>query len=180
MITKVCGLLGIEKIRALKSLKFDWVGLVFKHRTSLCQIALEHLPQHAKRFGVFADAEIDLILDCVMHYQLDGVQLDGHETPGYCQVLQDCLVNAHRTVLLMKKFRISRAEDFTQTYGFERYCHCFLFSLLSKDWEKMLFRYHGDTPFLLDSSLSTGGWQRWTECRHSGWIGVNVEIPDQE
>lgn len=130
MIVKVCGRREPDTLRAMNTAGADWIAFDCSPKAaqgtgsvSACATA------RAKRIGVFVNASAEFILHCVTAYALDGIELHGQETPGFCQILHELLPPGHLRPLLIKSFAISVPEDFTATYGYAPWCDCFLFDI---------------------------------------------------
>lgn len=169
MIIKVCGMKEPGNIIKLAELKPDYMGFIFYPRSKRYagkpdKNVLASLPASIKLTGVFVDQKQEEIIDKVLEYQLDVVQLHGTESPGYCLLLRDAL-NARqpqKSVELIKAFGISPGFNFSDLDPYNDYIDYFLFdtktvehggSGLSFDW-KILDQYSGNKPWFLSGGLS--------------------------
>ena len=84
LIIKVCGMREEQNISDLEKLDIDWMGMIFWSGSKrYVSRPPSRLPQRVKKVGVFVDASLDDIRQHVSDYQLDIIQLHGHETPDY-------------------------------------------------------------------------------------------------
>lgn len=169
MIIKVCGMKEAENIRQLAGLEVDYMGFIFysgskRFAGSLDKDALRSLPGSIKKTGVFVNEDIDIVLDKVISYQLDAVQLHGNESPEYCETLQKLFdrVKTERRVELIKAFGIFSGFDFADIQAYTGKVAYFLFdtkttdhggSGMAFDWS-ILKEYTSPTPYFLSGGLS--------------------------
>ena len=103
MIIKVCGMRDGENIRQVAELGVDWIGMIFWPKSPR---NVTMIPTHAgiipdrgtdignfkaKRVGVFVDEMAQNIITRVVNFQLDLIQLHGHETPTLIRNLRRTL-----------------------------------------------------------------------------------------
>lgn len=97
MNIKVCGITSLEQLHQLDKLLIDYAGLVFDSQSYQCILGklspedVKYADVEMKKVGVFADAGYDEIMDTVMDYGLDLVQLNGAESPELCMRLSETL-----------------------------------------------------------------------------------------
>ena len=163
---KVCGMREADNIREVESLGIDLMGFIFwpKSKRYVAEPP-SYLPTKVKKVGVFVDATLEDIRQHIQDYQLDIIQLHGHETPAF--IAQLSLLTPHLS--LIKAFNIATAEDLTQTKPYEGIVDYFLFDTRKPpeetggwhppggtgekfDWG-VLKAYHGQTPFLLSGGI---------------------------
>lgn len=175
MKVKVCGMRDPENIRQVAALHPDFMGFIF-YEGSKRYIAdyitpglLAELPATIQKIGVFVNAETKDIKDRVELYNLDLVQLHGHETPRQCKELQEAGIK------VIKAFSVDDAFSFQGTLVYERYCDYFLFDTRGNnyggngtvfDWE-ILKGYIADKPYFLSGGLNLENLQseEFTELR---------------
>ena len=118
----------------------------------------DYLPQKCKRVGVFVDATIEDILQHIADYQLDLVQLHGHESPDFIRQLRALCGDS---IAIIKAFNIATKEDLEATAPYVGLVDYFLFDAKGPsvggngekfDWS-VLSDYNGDTPFLLSGGI---------------------------
>lgn len=165
MKVKVCGMREADNIREVERLQvgdgtsemalgIDLMGFIFwpKSKRYVAEPP-SYLPSHVKKVGVFVDASLEDIRQHIQDYQLDFVQLHGHESPAFAQAL--------KPTMIIKAFNIATAEDFLQTKPYEGIADYFLFDTkaqlpggtgLQFDWS-ILSHYDGTTPFILSGGI---------------------------
>lgn len=164
-----------DNIRALEALDVDMMGFIFYPKSPRCICELPaYLPRHAKRVGVFVDAEkkeIEMLAD---RFGLEYIQLHGSESPDYCRSLRTTGLR------LIKAFSIATRTDMESTAAYEPYCDYFLFDTRCQqhggsgnqfDWT-LLNHYKGRTPFLLSGGInahSAGALKALTHPRLEGF-----------
>lgn len=142
-------------IRDVESLGIDLMGFIFWPKSK--RYVAEppgYLPKQVRKVGVFVDATFEDIRQHIQDYQLDIIQLHGHETPAYIRELM-------ASTPLIKAFNIATAEDLAQTRPYEGIVDYFLFDTKTQlpggsgeqfDWS-VLTHYEGTTPFLLSGGI---------------------------
>ena len=173
---KVCGMRDAENIRQVEALGIDMMGFIFWPQSSrYVDKRPDYLPLHAKRVGVFVDEDPERIRRIADEYQLDFIQLHGHESPGYVRNLQ-----AQQSTI--KAFNIATAEDFQQTKSYEGIVDYFLFDTKGKsvggngekfDWS-VLSAYQGNTPFLLSGGIGPDDARRLKAFHHPRLVGIDL------
>ena len=175
MIIKVCGMREAENIREAESLGIDLMGFIFWPKSSRnVSERPAYLPTRCKRVGVFVDASLEDIRQHAEEYQLDLIQLHGHESPAFAESL--------RPLSLIKAFNIAIAEDLRQTEAYEGVVDYFLFDTKGKvvggngvkfDWS-VLSAYQGSTPFLLSGGIGPDDVEAVNGFHHSQCIGIDL------
>lgn len=175
MIIKVCGMRDADNIRALEALGIDWMGLIFWPRSSRCVARRpDYLPRNIQRVGVFVDATPEEVRQHVSDYQLDLVQLHGHESPDFVRSLKP-----HKVI---KAFNIASPDDLLQTKPYEGVADYFLFDTKGPsaggngekfDWA-VLSAYDGATPFLLSGGIGPGDAEAVAAFSHPKCIGIDL------
>lgn len=182
MKVKVCGL--NNQVNALKVALagVDMVGFIF-HPNSPRFIQqpfdnsfYDAAPKSVKRVGVFVDAPEAQVLDCVMRYSLDYVQLHGAESPDYCLQLQA------KGVPVIKAFAVGDNFDFRITKAFSHSCSMFLFDALAShkggngitfSWN-LLSKYELTVPFLLSGGVSIDHLSALKALMHPALVGFDI------
>ena len=125
MMIKVCGMRDADNIQAVEQLGIDWMGIIFWPQSSRYVAEIpDYLPKQVRRVGVFVDASLEDIRQHVFDYQLDIIQLHGHETPTFAEAL--------KPLSIIKAFNIADAEDLNQTKAYEGIVDYFLFDTKGK------------------------------------------------
>ena len=159
MKLKICGMKYPNNILEVGSLLPDYMGFIFWDKSArYFDGTLPTLPKTIKKTGVFVNASQDEILEKVTKYDLQAVQLHGHESVAFCQDLKNTLAN---TIEIIKVFSVDEAFDFNQLEPFETVCDYFLFDTKGKlpggngttfDW-KVLEQYPSQKPFFLSGGI---------------------------
>ena len=158
MKLKVCGMRETKNIKALASLKPDYMGFIFWETSKrYCATIPSDIPKAIKKVGVFVDETTEQIKAKVKLFGLDAVQLHGDESTKQCAALLNlCEV--------IKAFRISPDFDFKQLAPYQDHCTYFLFDTkgplpggngIGFDWE-LLMGYSLHTPFFLSGGIGLG------------------------
>lgn len=117
--------------------------------------AVDNLPHHIKKVGVFVNATREEVIKRITQYHLDYVQLHGDESP------EDCAYYKEKGIKVIKAFSIGQVDDLEKVALYSSYCDLFIFdtptsdyggSGLSFDWD-VLKHYRQDTPYLLSGGL---------------------------
>ena len=170
MNIKVCGMKEPENIRQLAELEVDYMGFIFYPQSkrfagSLEREMLASLPGSIKKTGVFVNEVMAAIVDKVINYQLDAVQLHGDESPEFCGMLQKLLLNVRglKRIELIKAFGLFAGFNFNDLPAFRGKVDYFLFdtkaleyggSGITFDWS-ILKEYTLPTPYFLSGGLSS-------------------------
>ena len=175
MVYKVCGMRNAENIRAVSALGIDLMGFIFWPKSSrYVSEPPSYLPTDCKRVGVFVDASLEDIRQHIHDYQLDIVQLHGHESPEFAKALKPAMI--------IKAFNIATAEDLAQTIPYEGIVDYFLFDTKAQlpggsgeqfDWS-VLSQYEGTTPFLLSGGIGPDDAERIKAFNHERCIGIDL------
>ena len=175
MVYKVCGMRNAENIREVSALGIDLMGFIFWPKSSrYVSEPPSYLPTDCKRVGVFVDASLEDIRQHIHDYQLDIVQLHGHESPEFAKALKPAII--------IKAFNIATAEDLKQTKPYEGIVDYFLFDTKAQlpggsgeqfDWS-VLSQYEGTTPFLLSGGIGPDDAERIKAFHHERCIGIDL------
>lgn len=190
---KVCGLRDGENIRQVAALGVDWIGLIFwphsPRYVSMIPSNAGIIPDRvsdigefkAKRVGVFVDPTAQDVITRVVNFQLDLIQLHGHETPTFIRNLRHTLADI-RPVKVIKAISVSSRDDIA---AYKDYADCvdyFLFDTKCKtvggsgeqfDWS-VLEAYDGDIPFLLSGGIGPDDAERVRNFHHPQCIGIDL------
>lgn len=179
MIIKVCGMREPENIRAVEALGIDLMGFIFWKPSSRYVGAVpSYLPRNCQRAGVFVDAALQDILTAVKDFQLDVLQLHGHESPEAIMALKE----RFPSIRIVKSLAVMDAKDLALAATYEDVCDAFLFDTKGKlpggngmqfDWN-VLRQYKGRLPFLLSGGIGPGDERRIREFDVPGCIGIDL------
>lgn len=169
MIIKVCGMKEPDNILRLADLNPDYMGFIFYPQSRRYagvpdKDTLASLPASIMKTGVFVDESIRNILEKVINYNLDAVQLHGAESAEFCLLLREDLdkVQAKKHIEIIKAFGVSPGFSFRDLEPFAGVTDFFLFDTKSVehggsgivfDW-KILEQYTMDKPYFLSGGLS--------------------------
>ena len=156
---KICGMKYPDNILEVGSLLPDYMGFIFWEQSArYFDGEMPILPKSIEKTGVFVNASREEITAKVTQYDLQAVQLHGHESVAFCKELKEHFGNA---VEIIKVFSVDSAFDFDQLKPFETVCDYFLFDTKGKlpggngttfDW-KVLENYSSKKPFFLSGGI---------------------------
>lgn len=185
MIIKVCGMREPENIRAVEATRPDWMGFIlWPGSKRYVPAPPAYLPQApVQRVGVFVNPSVKDVVLQAQAFQLDLIQLHGHESPTFCLEVKNALQkNGLPALPLIKAFSISTPADLLPTRDYISAADYFLFDTKSPlpggsgqqfDWS-ILETYDGPTPFLLSGGIGPGDLPRLLAYRHPRCIGVDL------
>ena len=147
----------------LIELKPDFIGFIFYDKSPryvgdlLDEKLVRSISKPIKKVGVFVNSNPDYILRIAKKYDLQYVQLHGHETPDFCRNLKS------RGVNVIKAFSIDETFNFASLNNYKPHCDYFLFDAkgsdpggngIAFDWD-ILKRYQDrEKSFFLSGGLS--------------------------
>lgn len=151
-----------DNIEEVVKLQPDYLGFIFYERSPrFVKNDIPKLSPAIKKTGVFVNASIKDILEKVLKYDLQAVQLHGEESEAFCRSLQKELQTSGRTAELFKVFSIQDTLDLRMLEAFEDTVDLFLFDTKGKlkggngitfNWE-VLKNYSASTPFFLSGGI---------------------------
>ena len=157
---KICGMKYPDNILEVGSLLPDYMGFIFWEKsTRYFDGVIPDLPKSIKKVGVFVNESIEVILAKAQKYDLQAIQLHGHESVEFCQELRNNLKQIQFEII--KVFSVDDAFDFEVLKPFETVCDYFLFDTKGKlpggngttfDW-KVLKNYPSSKPFFLSGGI---------------------------
>ncbi len=187
-----------KNIREVEALGVDYIGMIFwsgsprnvtmvpthagiiPDRSSLSPLTSHHSPL---RVGVFVDEMPQSIITRVVNYQLDVVQMHGHESPTVIRNLRATLDPDFRPgIQFWKAVSIASTDDLNAC---EQYFNCvdaFVFDTRCDsvggsgrqfDWQ-LLEAYHGPVPFLLSGGIGPDDAARVKAFHHPQCIGIDL------
>ena len=166
-----------NNIREVEACGTYWMGFIF-FAPSARNVTdrPEYLPVHARRVGVFVDADFKTMTEKIQEFGLHLVQLHGTESPETCLKLKQLGVE------IVKAFAIRSLNDLKQTAAYTGTCDYFLFdtpcigyggSGKSFDWN-LLQHYQGKTPFLLSGGIGPDSLEALASFHHPAWAGIDL------
>lgn len=174
-----------ENIKAVASLQPDYLGFIF-HEPSPRHFKdiIPEIPNSIKKVGVFVDEKIEFIAGQIEKYQLNTVQLHGHESVEMCRILKASNIE------VIKVFSIKDQFDFSVLEPYEAVCDYFLFDTKGKlpggngyafDWNA-LNAYPSTKPFFLSGGIGLNEienikeFQKSNASKHCFAIDVNSKF----
>lgn len=182
MKTKVCGLKYQQNIEELTKLPIQYMGFIFYTKSPryvgnyLNEELLKSLPKSIQKVGVFVNEDPDTILKIANLYQLELIQLHGHESPHICESIKN------KGLKVIKAFQIDEQFDFQQTQEYERSVDYFLFDTKTKhyggsgkkfDWQ-ILNNYKGKYAFLLSGGIGPNDAEEIKNMKHPKCFAIDV------
>ena len=179
---KVCGMRDPENISEVAATLPDYLGFIFYPKSkrfvgfepSLEVLAI--VPDSVKKVGVFVDETPEKVLETVQDWKLNVVQLHGHETPDYCQQIQDS------GITVFKAFSIDEQFDFEKLNDYSGVCDYFLFDTKGQlpggtgqkfNWQ-LLENYKGDVPFFLSGGIGPDDLDAVLNFSHPQLFGIDI------
>ncbi len=168
MKLKVCGMKFPENIEAVAQLQPDYLGFIFyKKSPRHFKGKMQEFSKEIKKVGVFVYSKLDKILNKVLKYNLDAIQLHGNQDAEFCKKLKQALQDiqeeerSQNPLEIIKVFSVGESFDFSVLKEFEGVCDYFLFDTKGKkkggngvafDW-KLLEKYPSKKPFFLSGGI---------------------------
>ncbi len=171
MKIKVCGLKYRENMMEVAGLQPDYMGFIFYEKSKRYFTGtMPEIPASIQKTGVFVNASIDVVVQKVVQYDLQAIQLHGDETVSYIHALRASLAQTFVTVQaaqvlqkidLIKVFAIDSQFDFKEVMVYESVVDYFLFDTKGKerggngvvfDWS-LLAQYTSSVPFFLSGGI---------------------------
>ena len=164
-----------ENIRKVEAMGIDLMGFIFWPKSKrYVSERPSYLPTNCKRVGVFVDEDIEQVKRIADEYELDFIQLHGHESPEYIRLLDNRKI--------IKAFNIAATGDFALTEAYEGVADYFLFDTKGKsiggngekfDWS-LLSAYDGNTPFLISGGIGPDDADLLKTFHHPRCIGIDL------
>jgi phosphoribosylanthranilate isomerase len=181
MKIKVCGMKYPDNIRAVSTLKPNYLGFIFypeSPRMADLETVLNafvHLGP-IQKVGVFVNEEPSEILRIGRKLSLDYIQLHGNESPELAAVLK------REGFGIIKVWRMNDTFDFKHLQPFKSISDFFLFDTAGKgyggtgkkfNWEQ-LQEYDEEIPFFLSGGIGMEDIQAVLSFHHPRLWGVDV------
>ena len=179
---KVCGMRDPENISGVVAALPDYMGFIFYPKSKRfvgfepSQEVLAIVPDSVRKVGVFVDETPERVMETVQNWKLDVVQLHGHETPKYCQQIQDSGITVFKT------FSVEEHFDFNSLSAYSGVCDYFLFDTKGQlpggtgqkfNWQ-LLENYKGDVPFFLSGGIAPNDLGAVLRFSHPQLFGVDI------
>jgi phosphoribosylanthranilate isomerase len=137
----------------------DYMGFIFWEKSArYFDGIIPDLPKSIKKVGVFVNQSQEEILSKISKYDLQAIQLHGHESIEFCQELKNKI---DPKIELIKVFSADENFDFEVVKPYESVCDYFLFDTKGKlpggngttfDW-RILNQYNSTKPFFLSGGI---------------------------
>ncbi|RNC85029.1 MAG: phosphoribosylanthranilate isomerase [Winogradskyella sp.] len=154
MKLKVCGMK--HNSAEVAALQPDYLGFIFYEKSPRnFDVNIPEIDTSIKKVGVLVDEKIEVIVNLIEKYQLDAIQLHGHESPEACKLLKA----TGREII--KVFSIKDEFDFSVLKPYEDVVDYFLFDTKGKhpggngytfDWN-VLNNYSSTKPYFLSGGI---------------------------
>jgi len=179
---KVCGMRDPGNISGVVTASPDYMGFIFYPKSKRfvgfepSPEVLDIIPGTTKKVGVFVDETPAKVLKIVQNWNLDVVQLHGHETPEYCQKIRDSAIT------VFKAFSVDEQFDFSSLNAYSGVCDFFLFDTKGQlpggtgqkfNWQ-LLTNYKGDVPFFLSGGIGPEDLEAIRHFDHPRWRGIDI------
>lgn len=148
-----------DNITEVGSLLPDYMGFIFWEKSArYFDGVIPDLPKSIKKVGVFVNQSQEEILSKISKYNLQAIQLHGHESVEFFQELKN---KVKAKIELIKVFSADENFDFEVLKPYESICDYFLFDTKGKlpggngttfDW-KILNQYNSTKPFFLSGGI---------------------------
>lgn len=190
MKVKVCGMKHPENIKALAELDIDYMGFIFYKKSPRFAETVVEVPENIQKVGVFVNENIDTIQEKVKSYGLKLIQLHGHETPAFCEQLNQALAESGKSeVQLWKVFSIQSPSDFEGIEAYSFYVHGHLLDTKGQyrggngqkfDWQ-LLEQFNFTKPVMLSGGIGPEDAEQVSELYKKGLIaGVDINSGFEE
>ncbi|MBV5349064.1 phosphoribosylanthranilate isomerase [bacterium] len=179
---KVCGMRTPENISGVVAACPDYLGFIFYPKSKRFADFKPSpeiqaiVPDSVKRVGVFVDETPEKVLEIYRNWNLNVVQLHGHETPKYSQQIQDS------GITVFKAFSIDEHFDFNSLDAYSGVCNYFLFDTKGQlpggtgqkfNWQ-LLENYKGNVPFFLSGGIGPDDLEAVLNFSHPQLFGIDI------
>lgn len=179
LLVKVCGNTSTDNLLEVGKLQPDFIGFIFYSKSIRHVVNPKDViqPTHckAKRVGVFVNADMEVISEKIIQFDLDYVQLHGDETPEYC-----AKINGIKPVF--KAFQVNDRFNFNILKSYISSCYYFLFDTTSNqyggsgkkfEWS-ILGNYTYHKPFILSGGITDDDVENIKRLDHPQMIGIDL------
>ena len=156
MKLKICGMKYQENILDVAALSPDYMGFIFyKNSPRSFDTYIPNIPKSIKKVGVFVNESLENVKKKAAQYNLNTVQLHGHEAPEFCRELNS------KGLEIIKVFSIRNDFDFSRLSAYEPFIDFFLFDTKGPnpggngfcfDWS-VLQEYNSNKPYFLSGGI---------------------------
>ncbi|MFV0440633.1 MAG: phosphoribosylanthranilate isomerase [Lachnospirales bacterium] len=171
-----------ENIRALFSIKPDFVGFIFYPKSPRYvgdqpeQEAFESVSKHANKVAVFVNEAPEQVRTICSCYGFEYAQLHGKETAFACKKIRESGLK------VIKTFSVDEDFDFETIKEYENTADYFLFDTKCSehggsgkkfDWE-LLNNYKGEAPFFLSGGISIEDIKTVKQIKHPKLYAIDI------
>jgi len=171
-----------ENISGVVAALPDYLGFIFYPKSKRfvgfepAAKVLAIVPDSVRKVGVFVDEIPEKMLEICRNCKVDVAQLHGHETPGYCQQIQDS------GITVFKAFSVDEQFDFERLNEYSGVCDYFLFDTKGQlpggtgqkfNWQ-LLENYKGDVPFFLSGGIGPEDIDVIKQFSHPQLFGIDI------
>jgi phosphoribosylanthranilate isomerase len=156
MKLKICGMKYQENILDVAALSPDYMGFIFyENSPRSIDTYIPDIPKSIKKVGVFVNESLENVKKKAAQYNLNTVQLHGHEAPEFCRKLKN------EGLEIIKVFSIRNEFDFSRLSAYEPFIDFFLFDTKGPnpggngfcfDWS-VLQEYNSNKPYFLSGGI---------------------------
>jgi phosphoribosylanthranilate isomerase len=156
MKLKICGMKYQENILDVAALSPDYMGFIFyENSPRSIDTYIPDIPKSIKKVGVFVNESLENVKKKAAQYNLNTVQLHGHEAPEFCRKLKN------EGLEIIKVFSIRNEFDFSRLSAYEPFIDFFLFDTKGPnpggngfcfDWN-VLQEYNSNKPYFLSGGI---------------------------
>ena len=156
MKLKICGMKYQENILDVAALSPDYMGFIFyENSPRSIDTYIPDIPKSIKKVGVFVNESLENVKKKAAQYNLNTVQLHGHEAPEFCRKLKN------KGLEIIKVFSIRNEFDFSRLSAYEPFIDFFLFDTKGPnpggngfcfDWS-VLQEYNSNKPYFLSGGI---------------------------
>src|SRR5512145_317124 len=179
---KVCGMRVPLNIREICDAGPDFLGFIFFSGskryigTDADNALFQQIPGRIKKVGVFVDEQSEKILEAASRFDLDLVQLHGHESVNDCRKIKSA------GYPIIKAFGVDAGFNFTSLTPFLPFCEYFLFDTKSDkyggtgqkfNWEKIQ-QYKYNVPFFLSGGVGPEDSAVIRDINHPAFYAVDI------
>jgi phosphoribosylanthranilate isomerase len=188
-----------DNIRQVAELGVDWIGFIFYHKSPRYVTMLptrtgimpdrssignpQPTRHHCRRVGVFVDEMAQNIITRAVNFQLDAIQMHGHESPTLIRNLRRTLDPDIRPgIEIWKAIGVKTADDLKACLDYEDSVDLFVLDTKCDtgggsgrqfDWS-LLDAYPSNKPFLLSGGIGPDDAVRISQFHHQLCIGVDL------
>lgn len=178
LLVKVCGMKEEQNILQLLELPIQYIGHIFYRKSAryVGDLANITIANGIKKAGVFVNSDFDEIIKAAERFNLNSIQLHGHEPLELATVLKA------KDFEVIKAFGIDEDFDWKQLEPYIGHVDYFLFDSKSPayggtgvtfNWQK-LKEYPFETPYFLSGGLSLENLQEAVNFEDNKLIGLDL------